>query len=401
MSLKIALVHDWLTGMRGGEYVLEAISEVFPKADLFTLLAQPKKISPLLTAMKTKTSLLQAVPGIEDSYRKFLPVMPWVIERFDLSKYDLIISSSHCVAKGVRKSPKAVHISYVHAPMRYIWDRFEDYFGEGRTSPVMRWAAARLRKPLQNWDRSVSTPERVDHFIANSRYIAAQIQSAYGREAEVIHPFADLSRFVLPRKPGNYYLMVGAFAPNKRVDIAIEAFNRLRLPLWIVGSGQDQKRLQSLAGSTIKFLGHLDNDEIDRLYAECKAFVFPGLEDFGITPLEAMASGAPVVAYGLGGVLDSIVPGETGIFFEPQTPDALVEAIQKIEQGQIQWNEKDCRARAQIFSRPRFQAEMVRSIFKTWKNAGKSPTELMESVRLGWSSVAKETVKELPLSLFK
>ena len=250
---RVALVHDWLTGMRGGEYVLDAISELFPRAELFTLLYVPGKISPQLTTLKRHTSWLQKVPGAEKRYRHFLPLMPSMIEKFDLTGFDLIVSSSHCVAKGIRKPPGAFHVSYVHAPMRYMWDRYNDYFGPGRSSFPVRTAARALRKKLQNWDRSVSSPERVDLLVANSHFIAQQIENAYQRKAEVIYPFADLERFKAARQAGKSYLMVTAFAPYKRVDLAIQAFNHLKLPLLIVGGGQDQAPLKKIAGPTIEF----------------------------------------------------------------------------------------------------------------------------------------------------
>jgi glycosyltransferase involved in cell wall biosynthesis len=304
--MRVALVHDWMTGMRGGEYVFEAIAELFPKAELFTLLYVPASVSPTITVLKRHTSPLQKMPGAEKRYRSFLPLMPRWIEGFDLSEFDLVISSSHCVAKGVRKAPDAVHVSYVHAPMRYMWDRFDDYFGPGRASPPVRLAATLLRKRFQDWDRRVSQPDRVDELIANSKYIADQIEAAYGRKAQVIYPFSDFTRFSRQRSPGKGYLMVGAFAPNKRVEIAVEAFNRLKLPLFIVGGGQNKNRIAKLAGPTVELLGNLSNDAIADLYSKCKAFVFPGKEDFGITPLEAMAAGAPVIAFGEGGVIESV-----------------------------------------------------------------------------------------------
>lgn len=362
---RVALVHDWLTGMRGGEYVLEAIAELFPKAELFTLIYVPGKISPELTTHKRHVSCIQRVPGIEKRYRKFLPIMPKLIERFDLSGFDLVISSSHCIAKGIQKPPGSIHISYVHAPMRYIWERFDDYFGSGRASLPIRLAARMIRKKLQRWDQTVSTPERVDRILANSNYIADQISRCYGRKAKVIYPFADLERFNPKiRQPGQNYLMVGAFAPNKRVDLAISAFNKLKLPLLIVGSGQEESRLKKMAGPTVSFLGSISNSSIADLYSRCRAFVFPGLEDFGITPLEAMAAGAPVIAYGAGGALETVTP-HTGILFPEQTTESLMEAVMRIERGEVIFNEDDCRARAKEFSKARFQREFMEAVMET------------------------------------
>jgi glycosyltransferase involved in cell wall biosynthesis len=370
--MRVALVHDWMTGMRGGEYVFEAIAELFPKAELFTLLYVPASVSPTITVLKRHTSPLQKMPGAEKRYRNFLPFMPRWIEGFDLSEFDLVISSSHCIAKGVKKAPDAVHVSYVHAPMRYMWDRFDDYFGPGRASPPVRLAATLLRKRFQKWDRRVSQPDRVDALIANSRYIADQIEAAYGRKAQVIYPFSDFTRFTRQRTPGKGYLMVGAFAPNKRVEIAVEAFNRLKLPLFIVGGGQNKDRLAKLAGPTVELLGNLSNDAIADLYSKCKAFVFPGKEDFGITPLEAMAAGAPVIAFGEGGVVESVTP-QTGTFFTPQTVEALMEAVTRFEKGEVKISEQASRARARVFSRERFQKEFAAAVTEAWVNRGKNP----------------------------
>lgn len=373
--MRVALVHDWLTGMRGGEYVLEAIAELFPQAELFTLVFVPGKVSTTLSSLKRHTSVLQRIPGIESSYRHFLPMMPKLIEQFDLSDFDLVISSSHCVAKGVRKNPTSMHVSYVHAPMRYIWDRFDDYFGKGRASLSVRIAAKGVRSYLQNWDRKVTTPERVDGLIANSHFIAQKIKEIYQRDSKVIAPFVDGERFSTPRKPGKEYLIVGAFAPYKRVDLAVQAFNELGLPLWIIGGGQDEKKLREMAGPTVQFLGALTNAEIADHFSRCKAFVFPGKEDFGITPLEAMAAGAPVIAYGEGGALDTVTE-KTGLFFQRQTVFDLSQAIQKLESGEVLFREEDCRARAKLFSKQRFQTEFKNALKDFYAQAGKAiPTD--------------------------
>jgi glycosyltransferase involved in cell wall biosynthesis len=389
-KIRVALVHDWLTGMRGGEYVLEAIAEIFPKAELFTLIYIPGKISPVLTTLKKHTSWLQKIPNIENNYRYFLPVLPKVIESFDLTGFDLVISTSHCVAKGIKKPEGAVHVSYIFAPMRYVWDRYEDYFGSERASAHVRLAARLVRKRLQNWDKKVSSPARVDHLITLSHYIESQIKTHYHREAQVIYPFAQLENFSRPRVPGRNYLIVSAFAPYKRLDLAIEAFNRLKLPLLIVGSGQDEARLRKLAGPSVEFLGGLSNSAIADLYSKCKAFVFPGLEDFGITPLEAMASGAPVIAYGVGGVTETVTD-KTGIFFAPQTVEALMEAVLKVEKGEAVFSPEECRAQAARFTRERFQSQLIASLKRSWQAAGKDPEALEETLKLSWQKTAPDT----------
>jgi glycosyltransferase involved in cell wall biosynthesis len=376
--MKVALSHDWLTGMRGGEYVLEAISEMFPAAELFTLISIPGKVSARLEAIPTHVSWLRWIPGAEKKYRTLLPLMPAAMASLNLDGFDLIVSSSHCVAKGIRKRKDAVHVSYVHAPMRYMWARFDEYFGPGQAPVHIRLAAHLCRPFLQSWDRRVSDRRRVDQLVANSTYIARQIHDAYQREPRVVHPFVDISRFGAARRPGSKYLIVGAFAPYKRIDLAIEAFNRLRLPLQIVGSGQDEKKLRAIAGPTIEFLGALSNEEIAALYSTCKAFVFPGAEDFGITPLEAMCAGAPVIAFAEGGAMETVTE-RTGVFFAPQTVESLTEAILKIEQGTVVIHESDCRARAAMFSRGRFQKELAAVVRQAWTAAGKDISDL-ESV---------------------
>ncbi|HEV3189519.1 MAG TPA: glycosyltransferase [Polyangiaceae bacterium] len=373
---RVALVHDWLTGMRGGEYVLEAMAELFSRPTLFTLLYVRGAIEGPVAELNCTTSWLQHVPGAGRYYRHFLPLMPQMVSSFDVSGFDLVVSSSHCVAKGVRKAPEAVHVSYVHAPMRYMWERFDDYFGAGRARLGVRAAACAFRPYLQRWDRFVSSADRVNVLVANSLFTADQIRRAYGREARIVHPFVDLSRFRRPRAPRSHYLMVGAFAPNKRVDLAVEAFTRLRLPLLIVGRGPDEARLRAMAGPTVTFLGPLSNRSIEELYATSRAFVFPGVEDFGITPLEAMASGLPVIAYAAGGALETVVDLESGLFFHQATAQSLIAAVERIESGSVVFDEKRVRIRANAFTKEQFQQGMLREIRGAWAASGKSTSAL-------------------------
>ena len=368
---RVALVHDWLTGMRGGEHVLEAIAELFPRAELFSLIGYPEKLSPRLRSLPLHLSWLARLPQVRERYRHYLPLMPAAVASLDVSGFDLVLSSSHCVAKGVRKRADAVHVSYIHAPMRYMWDRFDEYFGRGRVSTPIRAAALALRPAFRAWDRRVSQADRVNHLIGNSRFIATQIEAAYGRPAQVIYPFAHLERFQAARQPEDFYLIVSAFAPNKRVDLAIEAFNRLRLPLWIVGDGQDADKLKRLAGPTIRFFGSVSNEELGSYYARARAFIFPGLDDSGITPLEAMAAGCPVIAYGAGGALETVTE-QTGLFFRAQTPEALMEAVGQLERGSLQFAETACRTRAHGFSKARFQHEYLAAVTLASAAAGKN-----------------------------
>jgi glycosyltransferase involved in cell wall biosynthesis len=378
-TARVALVHDWLTGMRGGEYVLEAMAQMLPGAELFTLLHVPGTIHGPLTSLPLHTSALQRMPGAANYYRHYLPLLPAFASTLDVRDFDVVVSSTHCVAKGVRKSPKAVHVSYVHAPMRYMWDRFDDYFGPGKTSAPVRLAARLCRPFLQGWDKRVSQVDNVDRLIANSAFIARQVERNYGRPASVIHPFANVDRFTARRAQGTHYLMVGAFAPNKRVDIAIEAFNELKLPLKIVGKGQEEARLRRLAGPTIEFLGSADNEAIAELYATARAFIFPGIEDFGITPLEAMSAGCPVIAYAEGGALETVVDKITGLYFHEQTAAALTEAVRQLEFGGVVLHEDAIRSHARRFSKQRFQAELQAAIVEACLSAGRA--DLVEDPR--------------------
>jgi len=371
VNQKVALVHDWLNGMRGGEIVFEALLDLFPNADVFTLIYNPGSLSPSLrkklSRTRVHTSWMNRFEFTRQKYRQLLPLLPFAIRSLDIYPYDLVISSSHCVAKGVKKHPGAFHLSYIHAPMRYMWDRFDDYFGKGRILFFFRWIAILLRPLMQAWDRRTAQKDRVDVLLANSKFISEQIQRCYGRDSKVVYPFANLERFQKPRNRGNYYLMVGAFAPYKRTDLAIEAFARLGLPLKIVGSGQDEARLlalkNKLGAQNIEFIasGDANNERIESLYSECKAFIFPGKEDFGITPLEAMASGAPVIAFNEGGASETVT-NETGILFQPQTIDALVNAVMDVESGRKKFAEEACRSRAKFFTQERFKKEILQSL---------------------------------------
>ncbi|MFI5399717.1 MAG: glycosyltransferase [SAR324 cluster bacterium] len=359
-SLRVALVHDWLTGMRGGERVLEVFCEIFPNADLYTLVAVPARLSPALRSMRIIPSLLQNLPRGVKSYRHYLPLMPWLIRRFRLYEYDLVVSSSHAVAKGVRVKPFVPHLCYLHTPMRYMWDGFDDYFGAGRASLPVRCAAALLRPWLQRWDRR--SAHSVHRFIVNSANVQAKVKRFYGRNSEVVYPPVALERFA-PKEPrGEYYLMVGAFAPNKRVHTAVAAFTRMGKPLRIVGSGPEEARCRSAAGPSVEFLGERGDEEIAALYARARGFIFPGVEDFGITPLEAQASGTPVIALAAGGALETVTP-ETGLLFSPkpgQTEvEALIEAVGDFEVRRASFAPAACVANARRFGRDRFKSRIT------------------------------------------
>ncbi len=306
--MKVALVHDWLTGMRGGERVLEAFCELFPEAEIFTLFHFKNTVSALIESRKIHTSFLQ-VFAHKKSYRYLLPLMPAAIESLNVKEFDLVISLSHCVAKGIKPALGTSHICCCFSPMRYIWDRQEDYFGSKASQFPLSFITSYLRK----WDRSSSS--RVHHFIAISQFVGKRIEKCYNRRSEVVYPFIETGRFHKKDKIGDYYLVVSAFAPYKRIDIAIEACNHLKLPLKIIGEGQEEVYLRKLAGKTVEFLGWQPDEIVGQYLSGCKALLFCGVEDFGIVPLEAMASGRPVIAFGAGGVMETVVEGLTGEFF--------------------------------------------------------------------------------------
>lgn len=368
--MRVALVHDWLTGMRGGERCLEVFCELFPRADLFTLLHVRGSVSPIIEGRRITTSFIQRLPGVEARYRSFLPLFPLAITRFDLGGYDLVLSSSHCAAKGVRVPPGALHLCFCFTPMRYVWDLYDEYFG-ARAGWAVRLLMPPVAAGLRRWDRT--TAGRVHHFIAISRHVAERIAMFYGRDAEVIHPPVDLQRFRLSEEPGEFYLVVSALTPYKRVDLAVEAANRLGLRLVVVGSGPEERALRARAGRTVEFLGWRSDAEVADLYGRSRALLFPGVEDFGIVPLEAMASGKPVIAFGRGGARETIVPldegsdSPTGIFFAEQTVGAVIDATRRYEANAHRFAPKVLRARAEAFDRPLFKERIAACVGRRWE----------------------------------
>lgn len=325
--MKVALVHYWLVGMRGGEKVLEALAELYPEADIFTLVLDRDKLSDTLRSRNITTSFLQKIGG-RRHYQKMLPLMPFALEALDLTPYDLVISSEAGPAKGVITRPDAVHICYCHSPMRYIWDLYPQYYAQ--SGPVAKAVLAATAPLLRQWD--VTTAARVDHFIANSSFVAQRIRKFYRREATVIHPPVDLSRFAPVENVGDFYLCAGQITPYKKIDIAVEAFTRMGLPLVVIGEGVTE-RLRRMAGPNVTFLGAVSDEVMADHFARCRALVFPGVEDFGIVPLEVMASGRPVIAYARGGALETVKPGVTGLLFEQQTVETLEAAVREFEAG--------------------------------------------------------------------
>ncbi len=349
---RVAVIHDWLTGMRGGEQVLEAILELVPGADLFTLFHFPGSVSPAIESHPIHTSSLQKLARRVGNYRTLLPLFPRAVRGWDLSAFDLVISSSHAVAKGVDARGKP-HLCYCHTPMRYVWDRFDDYFPSGPKRLLARPLAARLRR----WD--VLSSRQVTRFVANSNFVRERIRSFYDRDATVVHPFVD-EAFLSPplnEHRDEFHLVVSALVPYKHVELAIEAVRGTGRRLIVLGGGPLLETLRGHSGPNVQFLGHVSRDVIIDHLARARSLILPGVEDFGITPLEAMALGTPVVALGMGGIRDSVVPGSTGIFFEPAAVHSLQHALGEAEQHV--WDRAALRAHAAAFSRERFQCEML------------------------------------------
>jgi glycosyltransferase involved in cell wall biosynthesis len=359
-DLRVALVHDWLTGMRGGERCLEVFCELFPDADLFTLLHVPGSVSPVIERRRIVTSFVQRLPRAVERYRYYLPLFPAAMRAFDFSPYDLVLSSSHAVAKAARQRKGATHVCYCFTPMRYVWDLYDDYFG-ARAPRAARLVMPPIAAALRRWDRRTSA--RPDRLVAISRFVANRIRRVWGRDADVIHPPVDAARYAMAADdPADYYLVVSALVPYKRVDLAVAAATRLGRRLLVVGSGPEAPRLAAAAGPTVEFLGWRSDAEIAELYARCRAVLFPPLEDFGIVPLEAMAAGRPVAAYGAGGATETVVglgsggdAAPTGVFFHEQTVDALVEAMRTLEANEARFEPKALRAHAETFDRPLFR----------------------------------------------
>lgn len=356
--MRVALVHYWLTRMRGGERVLERLIRLYPQADIFTHVYVPDAMSALIRGRPVRTSFINRLPGAARHYQKYLPLMPLALEQLDLRGYDLVISSEAGPAKGVLVDPTARHLCYCHSPMRYLWDQYHAYRDSaGRlTRMAMPLAFHRLRM----WD--TASAARVDTVIANSSFIRQRIQRAWGRSAEVIHPPVPVDHFRPAAEPGDAFLWVGQLVPYKRADIAVDAFTRLALPLTIVGDGEMLPDLRRRAGPTIRFVERLGFAQLQQAYASCRALIFTAEEDFGIVPVEANASGRPVIAYGRAGVLDSIVPEATGLFFDQQSAESLIEAIARFGAWERGFDPAAAVANAARFAPERFDERMIDAV---------------------------------------
>jgi len=343
--------------MRGGEKVLVSLARLFPEAPIFTLLHVRGSVVPELESREIRTSFVQRLPGAARGYRHYMTLFPAAAESFDLSGFELVISSSHCAAKGVRPAPGALHLSYCHTPMRYVWDRYDDYFGRGRVSPLARLAIRPLAARLRAWD--ARTAARVHHFVANSAYVAGRIRRYYGRDSVVIPPPVDTTFFTPGADTqGHYDLIVSALAPYKRLELALEAYRGTGRRLRIVGTGPEAARLRALAPAEVEFLGQVADAELRELYRECRAVLMPGVEDAGIVPLEAFACGRPAVVFGEGGGAESVEHGRTGLVFHEPTPEALRAAVSSLET--TRFDRLALRARAEAQSTERFE-ERIRA----------------------------------------
>lgn len=355
--MKVAIVHYWWLSNRGGEAVCTALVELFPHADLFIHVCNEDVVRQALPANfsgQIHTTFISRLPKAKKHYQKYLPFMPLALEQLDLSAYDLVLSSESGPAKGVITRPDALHVCYCHSPMRYVWDMYHEYLaGAGR---LVRTLFPLVAHWLRVWDRQ--SADRVDHFIANSGFVAARIAKFYRRDAEVIYPPVNTSEFNPDQPRGDFYLCLGQLVGYKRADLAVEAFNRLGLPLVVVGEGELQERLKAIAGPNISLLGRRPFAEIRDLLQRCRALVFPGLEDFGIVPVEAMAAGAPVIAYGKGGALETVIHGKTGLLFSEQTAEALIAAVQQLESGAVHFDPALLHAHAATFDKSLFKQQI-------------------------------------------
>jgi glycosyltransferase involved in cell wall biosynthesis len=349
---RVAIVHDWLTGMRGGERVLDAICEIYPDATIYTLVRVAGTTSPRIESHRIESSPVQRVPRAGRIYRHLLPLFPAVVELFDFDRYDLVISSSHCAVKSVIRPGRALHLCYCHSPMRYAWDQFGSYFGPDQIGPAKSAILRRIMAGMARWD--AGTAGRVDRFLANSQYVAARIRRYYNRGSTIVYPPVETTFYHpsdAPRRPA-HCLVVSALVPYKRIDVAIEACQRTGMPLTIIGKGPEEARLRALAGPTVQFLGWRSDDEVRACYQQAAAVLLPGVEDFGLVPVEAQACGTPVVALREGGACETVVDGVTGVLVDEPSADAFADGIARVAALRLETSHIVHNARR--FSRERF-----------------------------------------------
>jgi glycosyltransferase involved in cell wall biosynthesis len=370
---KIALVHYWLTGMRGGEKVVESICNLFPDIDIFTLVYDKRKIAESINKHKVYTSFIQKLPFARKKYQTYLPFMPIAIEQFNLSGYDIVISSESGIAKGVLTRPETCHFCYCHTPMRYLWNMYFDYLKNENIRFLKRKIIEVFFNYLRVWD--LATASRVDYFISNSNNVKKRILKYYRRDSTVIYPPVDVESMIFETKKQDYYLVVSQLVSYKRVDLAIRAFNELKKELIIIGEGQEYKKLKKIANPNIKFLGWQSGESLRQYYANAKAFIFPGEEDFGITPVESQASGTPVIGFGRGGLLETVIEGKTGLFFYKQDYKELASVIENFESNTDKFDCYTIRENSLKFSRVRFESDLKKFIEEKYQEYCKTYLE--------------------------
>lgn len=362
--MKMALVHDYLVqGIRGAERVVDVLHEMYPDAPVYTLLYDPERMEERLREWDIRTSLLQDIPGALRLYKMLYFLMPVGIEYLDLSEYDLVLSSSCGWSKSAPQREDALHVSYVHSPARFLWFWADEYIRTLRVNGLVKLLVRATLPPLREWDRR--TAMRPQHLVCNSETTRRRIREAWGREAEVIHPPCDTNKFTPGAEQDEYFLVVCTLNPYKRVDIAVEAFNRLGLPLVVVGDGPELEFLRERARGNVTLVGKVSDQEIVNYYARCRAFIMPQEEDFGIAPLEAQACGRPVIAFRAGGALETVRENETGLFFDEQSSQALMEAVQRFDT--MQFRPEACRAQAERFSIDRFRRRLGEYVARRWE----------------------------------
>jgi len=362
--LKTAIIADWLTNYAGAENVISAFYRLYPESKIFTTLFNAEKMKDLAGA-DVETSYIQKIPGAKNHHPWFLSLMPLAVESFDLSKYNVVLSSSHSIAKGVITKPETMHVCYCHTPMRYAWDDFHKYIRESNFPWLIKKMIPKQISKIRLWDRL--SADRVDYFIANSSYVAQRIKKYYQRNAEVIYPPVNTDKFDMVSDPvEDYYLAVGRLIPYKKFDLLVETFNQNGKKLKIAGTGSEMKKLKTIAKNNIEFLGFVSDEKLKKLYANCKAFLFPQIEDAGIAPLEAMASGRPVIALKTGGVMDILEENKTGVFFEKQNIASLSQVIEKFET--LVFDPSKIRKHAQQYSTEEFQKKIHRFVKEKYKN---------------------------------
>ena len=357
--MKVAIVHFWLFHMRGGERVVEGLCELFPDADIYTHVYDARGVTPTISRHRVRTTFISRLPFARRLYKLYLPLMPLALRLLDLEGYDLIVSSEAGPAKGVRKARGAVHLCYCHTPMRYVWGMQDDYVAQ--VPRGLQWLARLILRAMRSWD--IASARGVDQFVANSREVASRIQRIYGKTAEVVHPPVDVKRFAGTGSTSDgeaFYLVVGHLVGYKRVDLAVDACTRLGRRLIVIGTGEKAHDLKRRAGPTISFLGWQSDEVIAEHYARCSALLFPGLEDFGMVPVEAMAAGKPVIAYAKGGALETVEDGVTGTLFTEQTVECLSDAIIAFERHRDDFNADQLKRHAAKFSREEFLTRMRR-----------------------------------------